>query len=151
MSLFSSESTLTSSVLPTILYYKHISNTILYIQTILQTILKTILKTIPPILFLQTYIYTYMNIYWFYFTVRSMWHLKESFQRNFYWIAWPEHLALPVWKRVLFHCTHSVGHMCRMKIVTHVYMKLRVPDDLVLFLYHSGIYTHKWILTHLFA
>ena len=29
--------------------------------------------------------------------------------------------------------------MYRLKIVTHVYMKLWVPDNLVLFLHHSGI------------
>ena len=32
--------------------------------------------------------------------------------------------------------------MYRLKIATHVYMKLRVPDNLVLFLYHSGIYIY---------
>ena len=30
--------------------------------------------------------------------------------------------------------------MYRLKIVTHVYMKLGVTDNLVLNLYHSGIY-----------
>ena len=35
--------------------------------------------------------------------------------------------------------------MYRLTIVTHVYMKLWVPDNLVFFLYHSGVYIYIYI------
>ena len=56
------------------------------------------------------------------------------------------------WDQNILHCLSEKGNysivriasvryvqMYRLKIVTHVYMKLRFPDNFVLFLYHSGI------------
>ena len=39
---------------------------------------------------------------WFYFPVRPTWHSKECFATKF----------LPVWKKILFHCTHSISLLC---------------------------------------
>ena len=40
--------------------------------------------------------------------------------------------------------------MYRLKIVTHVYMKLWVPDNLVLFFYHSGVYIYIHIYIYIY-
>ena len=90
---------------------------------------------------------------WFYFPVRSIWHSKEWFPSKFLVRRGTRTTCTAVWKRILFHCTHSVSLLCtgwkllivqfvmsRLKIVqADVYMKLWVPDNLVLFLYHSDI------------
>ena len=69
---------------------------------------------------------------WFYFPVRSIWRSKEWFSAKFL-----------VRRGTRTPCTACLKKdtipLYRLKIVTHVYMKLWVPDNLVLFLYHSGI------------
>ena len=50
--------------------------------------------------------------HWFHFPVRSIWHLKEWFSVKFLVRVGPEHPALSVWKKILFHCMHSISLFC---------------------------------------
>ena len=83
---------------------------------------------------------------WFYFPLRSIWHSKEWFSVKF---------LVRLGTRTICSVCLKKDHiplyaerqfvMYRLKIVTHVYMKLRGPDNLVLFLYYPGIYIYIYI------
>ena len=65
---------------------------------------------------------------------------KTVFRRNFQWSAGPKHLALTAWKRYYSNYALRQFIMYRLKIVTHVYIKFWVANNLVLIsFYNSGI------------
>ena len=79
--------------------------------------------------------------HWFYFPARIIWHSNKWFFVEIFSEAWNQNTlhclyekkdTIPLYAQCQFI-------MYRLKIVTHVYMQLWVPDNLVLFIYHSGI------------
>ena len=77
---------------------------------------------------------------WFYFPVRPIWHSKEYFSAKFLvkrgtrkpCTAFLKKDTIPLYAERQFV-------MYGLKIVTQGYIKLLVSDNLILFLYHSGI------------
>ena len=120
--------------------HMYISN--LYIRNVFQIcIFLDFLDYLINYLFIHIYIYIYTYIH-IYIIIRYALLLKSlilSINNRAIYTRMIK--KLKNWKKILFHCTHSVSLLCTgWNIVTHVYMKLRVPDNLTLFLYHSGIY-----------
>ena len=77
---------------------------------------------------------------WFCSWVRQIWllegvHFARIFSKTWYkntlhWLLEKDTIPLYAWCQFV---------MYRLNIVAHVYMKVRVPDNFVLVLYHSGI------------
>ena len=79
-------------------------------------------------IFLKNFICFYYYYYYYYFFLNYTCLKNTSFENNltlekvffgeiFYWSVRPVHLALPVWKKILFHCTHIVSSLflgCRL-------------------------------------
>ena len=77
---------------------------------------------------------------WFYFPVRPIWHSKERFSAKFLVKGGTRTPCTACLKKRCYSIVRiaSVRYI-QVKIETDVYMKLWVPNNLVLFLCHSGI------------
>ena len=89
---------------------------------------------------------------WFYFPVRSIWNSKEWFSVKFLVRSGTRTTCTACLKKDTIPLyAYRQFIMYRLKIITHVYMKLWVLDNLVLFLYHSGIYIYIYIYIYILS
>ena len=64
-------------------------------------------------LFLQYFAGDYCLLVWLVLLpCETIWHSKLFSQWDFQWSVGPEHFVLPVGKKILFYCTHSVSSLC---------------------------------------
>ena len=93
-----------------------------------------------------------ITVYWcnsFYFPIRPNLALERVFFGEIFSEAWDQNtLHCLSEKYIIPLCAQRHFVLCRLKTVTHIYMKLLVPDNLVLFLCYSGVYRVIYAHTH---